>query len=84
MSPRTITRNSTERPVTQYRMAIPGRAESLPASSPWRSAIAKAGTARRWIVRHRAGRRSFRVHDVARTITVANIAAIPSASAKGR
>jgi hypothetical protein len=63
---------------------MPGRPESLPASTPWSSAAANAGTARRWSARHRFGPSCFRAHDDASTATIAYVAAIPSVTANGR
>ena len=71
-------------PVTTYIANIHGRAESLPAKSPWSRLSVNIGTASRWRRRHQTVPRRLRTHDDTSTITMPYIATMPNATEMGR
>jgi hypothetical protein len=78
------TRKSAPNPVMAYIARISGRFVSVPPNTPCASIRENAGTASRWILRQRTGRRLRRIQELTTTSTVAYIAVIPRDVATGR
>ena len=84
MKARTRTSNNTRSPLAAYIVSIHGRCVSVPAQTPCINESMNAGTAKRWIPRHRFFDRRFFAQLETMTMTIMYIATMPNAMATGR